>query len=219
MCPVLPRVWPVYETGWLRWILMGGGSIRVHLPLFGSCWYHDHGSMLTGIWPAGFESRNNPGMRAPAWNLLFQPKGAPAVCLTFWLPHSRGTSHRQLLWNPACNQLPVAQPLKARPILTTAFFFWKMDHIHTASNFNLKLFIICKDLSQESVHLSLHTLWEGGPEQGGRILVWEALWGWHSSSKWHGRGRGRLWTGSLVSEAAFVKQGIWGWNLCDSPLK
>lgn len=49
-----------------------------------------------------------------------------------------------------------------------------MDHIHTASNFNLKLFIICKDLAQESVHLSLHTLREGGPEQGGRNLVGEA---------------------------------------------
>ena len=51
---------------------MGAGSICVQFPLFGSCRYHKYGSVLIGIRLAGFKSRSNPGVGAPAWTLLFQ---------------------------------------------------------------------------------------------------------------------------------------------------
>lgn len=53
---------------------------------------------------------------------------ALAVCLTFWLPHPRGTSHAWLSWSPYMQPYSVAQPLTTRPVLTTAQFFSITDY-------------------------------------------------------------------------------------------
>lgn len=113
---------------------------------FGSCRYHKRSSVLIGIWLAGYESRSNPGVGALARPCCSSQRQAPAVCLTFWLLHPRGTSHGRLSRSP-CMQLTCGSAFEGQACFTTAQFYCLTDYNHNTSKFNLELFIIYKDLS------------------------------------------------------------------------
>lgn len=190
---------------------MGAGSICVQFPLFGSCRSRKRGSVLIGIWPAGYESRPRGG--CPQLSLAVLAKGRLQLCV--WLPGYL-TPERQAMDDchaaTACNWLLVAQPLRARLALLTAQFFCLTDYNHNTSNFNLELFIMYRDLStQISASEPPHTPGVALDREDD----WEAQRGWYSGSKSHRKGWTRVRMGSLDSEPA-VWQGIWGWNLCDS---